>query len=184
MASLWVSLLAFCAAASTVLATSPLPTSSNGPTVTLDQGTFLGTTANGTNQFRGIPFAKQPIGDLRYRLPQPNDPYVGQYNATAFGNSCFQQALNLSLPTGLPNQTIEYLKTLATSSNISVGEDCLTINVFAPANATSNSNLPVVVWIYGGGFETGTSASYDPTVLVDRSIALQKPMIYVSLNYR
>jgi hypothetical protein len=60
MASLWVSLLAFCAAASTVLATSPLPTSSNGPTVTLDQGTFLGTTANGTNQFRGIPFAKQP----------------------------------------------------------------------------------------------------------------------------
>jgi acetylcholinesterase len=57
MASLWVSLLAFCAAASTVLATSPPP---NGPTVTLDQGTFIGTTANGTNQFRGIPYAQPP----------------------------------------------------------------------------------------------------------------------------
>jgi acetylcholinesterase len=181
MASLWVSLLAFCAAASTVLATSPPP---NGPTVTLDQGTFIGTTANGTNQFRGIPYAQPPVGDLRFRLPQPNDPYVGQYNATAFGASCFQQALNLSLPTGLPNQTILYLKAQATSSNISVGEDCLTINVFAPVNATRDSKLPVVAWIYGGGFETGTSASYDPTAIVDRSIALQQPIIYVSFNYR
>ncbi|KAN0142053.1 Alpha/Beta hydrolase fold [Lactarius tabidus] len=181
MASLWVSLLAFCAAASTVLAISPLP---SGPTVTLDQGTFIGTTTNGTNQFRGIPFAQPPVGDLRFRPPEPNSPYVGQYNATAFGASCFQQALNLSLPNGLPNQTLGYLETLATSSKLSLGEDCLTINVIAPANTTRNSKLPVVAWIYGGAFETGTSASYDGTILVDRSIALQQPIIYVSLNYR
>ena len=60
MVFLQASLLAFCVAASTVSATSSLPTSSNGPTVTLDQGTFIGTSVNGTNQFRGIPYAQPP----------------------------------------------------------------------------------------------------------------------------
>jgi acetylcholinesterase len=60
----------------------------------------------------------------------------------------------------------------------------LTLNVVAPANTTPGSKLPVVVWLFGGGFEFGSSASYDGSIIVNRSIELQKPVIYVSMNYR
>jgi carboxylesterase type B len=182
MGFLRVSLITICAAAATVLAASS-PTPATGPIVSLDSGLFTGTTANGTNKFLGIPFAQPPVGDLRFRHPKPLGPYVGNHNATAFGLSCPQQAANLSL-SGLPLATLEYLETLGTTSTIPIGEDCLFINVVAPAQATSGSKLPVVVWIYGGGFEDGSSANVDGSTIVNHSIALQKPVVYVSLNYR
>ncbi|KAH9040259.1 carotenoid ester lipase precursor [Lactarius hengduanensis] len=64
------------------------------------------------------------------------------------------------------------------------GEDCLTLNVIAPADARPGSKLPVVVWIYGGGFEVGSSAFNDGSIIVNHSIALQQPVVYVSMNYR
>ncbi|KAI9454054.1 Alpha/Beta hydrolase protein [Lactarius psammicola] len=183
MASLRVSLVAICAAAATVLAaTTPLP--SAPPIVTLDRGTFIGTTANGLNKFLGIPFAQPPVGDLRFRLPKAFGPYVGKHNATAFGPSCPQQAAPLALPEGLPNATLQYLSSLGTAGTIQMSEDCLTINVVAPAYVKPGSKLPVVAWIYGGGFEDGSSAFFDGSVIVNRSIALQQPVIYVSMNYR
>ncbi|KAI9442990.1 alpha beta-hydrolase [Lactarius indigo] len=182
MASLRVLLLAICAAAATVLATSP-PTYS-GPIVKLDRGTFVGSTANGTNKFLGIPFAKPPVGNLRFRLPEAFGSYVGKHNATAFGLSCPQQAAPLALPTGLPPQTLQFLASLGTKATIPIGEDCLTLNVIAPAYIKPGSKLPVVVWIYGGGFEDGSSAFFDGSVIVNRSIALHQPVIYVSMNYR
>ncbi|KAF8264075.1 carotenoid ester lipase precursor [Lactarius quietus] len=185
MPLLRVSFVAICATAVTVLATS-LPILPTSPIVTLDNGEFTGTTANGINKFLGIPFAQPPVGDLRFRLPQAPGPYIGKYNATAFGLSCSQQTSSSVLPNGLPNATIEYYLQVEAVNNatLSVGEDCLTVNVVAPANATPRSKLPVVVWIYGGGFEDGASASYDGTVIVNRSLALEKPVVYVSLNYR
>ncbi|KAF8264084.1 alpha beta-hydrolase [Lactarius quietus] len=182
MPLLRASFFAICATAITVLSTSAqiVPTS---PVVTLDRGEFTGTTANGISKFLGIPFAKPPVGDLRFRLPQAPEPYDGKYNATAFGLSCPQQADNLVLSIKLPNATLEYLKSRV-GATLSVGEVCLTVNVVIPANATSGSNLPVVVWIYGGGFEDGSSASFDGTVIVNRSIVLEQPVVYVSMNYR
>ncbi|KAF8261988.1 carotenoid ester lipase precursor [Lactarius quietus] len=182
MPFLRVSFLAICATASTVLATPP-PIPSASPIVTLDKGEFIGTTANGINKFLGIPFAQPPVGDLRFRLPQAPGAYDGKYNATAFGLSCPQQSDNPVLPNGLPNATLEYLEAVS-QAKLSVGEDCLTVNVVAPANATPRSKLPVVVWIYGGGFDDGASANFDGTVIVNRSIALEQPVVYVSLNYR
>jgi carboxylesterase type B len=64
------------------------------------------------------------------------------------------------------------------------GEDCLNLNVITPANVRPGSKLPVVVWIYGGAFEEGSTILYDGTVIVNRSITLQQPVIYVSMNYR
>lgn len=61
---------------------------------------------------------------MRFRLPKELDPYCGQYNATAFGLSCPQQAAALTLPSGLPNATIQYLKGLSSTTQPSVGEDC------------------------------------------------------------
>ncbi|KAH9060191.1 carotenoid ester lipase precursor [Lactarius vividus] len=181
MVFLQASLLIICAATAIVLA--PFATHTTGPTVTLDRGKFLGTTTGGVNKFLGIPFAKPPVADLRFRLPKAFDPYVGKHNATAFGLSCPQQAVALAVPDGLPRETLEYLSSTSGTTTLD-GEDCLTLNVFAPSKIKRGSMLPVVVWIYGGGFEFGSSTLYDGGVIVNRSIALGEPVIYVSMNYR
>ncbi|KAH9060193.1 carotenoid ester lipase precursor [Lactarius vividus] len=192
MAFLLASLLIICATTATVL---PPPTiHATCPVVTLDGGTFIGTTTGDVNKFLGIPFAKPPlaftdrVGKLRFHLPQAPDPYVGTHNATAYGLSCPQQATTLALPNGLPQQTLDLLSGLlgtgATILEVPDGEDCLTLNVIAPSNAEPGSELPVVVWIYGGAFETGSSLLYDGSIIVNRSIALQQPVVYVSFNYR
>ena len=145
MVFLRVSLFAIYAAAATVLA-AYTPTPPTAPSVTLDRGLFTGTTANGTNKFLGIPFAQLPsvididfgsaplchprltcqtnrVGNLRFRHPQPPNPYVGKHNATAFGLSCPQQASGRTLPSGLPPPTLAALQGLGATPN-SVGEDC------------------------------------------------------------
>ncbi|KAF8272611.1 Alpha/Beta hydrolase protein [Lactarius quietus] len=160
-------------------------THSDYPIVTLDSGTFIGTTANGTNKFLGIPFAQPPVGNLRFRLPQALGPYVGKSNATTYGLSCPQQTTTFPIVNGFPQESLDALSRLPGAEITLVdGEDCLYLNVIAPAHARPASNLPVVVWIYGGGYETGSTTLYDGTVIVNRSIALQQPVIYVSMNYR
>ncbi|KAF8260204.1 carotenoid ester lipase precursor [Lactarius quietus] len=179
MAFLRASLVALCAATATVFAAPT--TYATPPTVTLDQGTFIGASADGVHRFLGIPFAQPPVGDLRLRLPQVVGPYSGTYNATAFGLSCPQQVSPLAIPSGLPQEAVDFL---SSEPPIPDGEDCLTLNVVAPAHARPGSVLPVVVWIYGGGFEFGSTTLYNGTIIVNRSIALDEPVIYVSMNYR
>jgi carboxylesterase type B len=182
MAFLRAKLFALCAATATVLAAPT--TYATPPIVTLDEGTFIGTSNDSVNTFLGIPFAQPPVGDLRLRLPQALAPYpAGTYNATAFGLSCPQQAATLAIPSGLPEETLKALA-LEIGTPTPDGEDCLTLNVFVPANVRRGEMLPIVVWIYGGGFEDGATASYNGTIIVNRSIALNEPVIYVSMNYR
>jgi acetylcholinesterase len=184
MTFLRAKLFTLCTATAIVLAAPSPTTYATPPIVTLDKGTFIGTSNNGVNTFLGIPFAQPPVGNLRLRLPQPLSPYTaGIYNATAFGLSCPQQAVAPAIPSGLPEETLEALA-LEAGTPPPNGEDCLTINVFVPANARCGAMLPVVVWIYGGGFEGGATASYDGSIIVNRSIALNEPVIYVSMNYR
>ncbi|VDC07075.1 unnamed protein product [Peniophora sp. CBMAI 1063] len=154
------------------------------PTVALDNGTFVGVTEGPISIFRGIPFAQPPIGDLRLRLPVANDPYNGTYDATAFGASCIQQLSSDKNLTGLNPVAATILEGFLSDSNITDSEDCLTINVYTPANATENSQLPVVFWIYGGGFEDGQTASFNGSVIVERALQLELPVVYVSVNYR
>ncbi|GJE92632.1 carotenoid ester lipase precursor [Phanerochaete sordida] len=157
------------------------------PTVSLDNATFIGVQNGLTNKFLGMPFAKPPVGDLRFRLPVPNDPYDGTYNATQFGFTCAQQAgPPVTIPPILYNVTAEVAALEATlfSAMTPVDEDCLTLNVWTPANVTDGAKLPVTVWIYGGAFETGSSSATDASALVNRSIELGEPIVYVSFNYR
>ncbi|KAJ7624440.1 carotenoid ester lipase precursor [Roridomyces roridus] len=164
------------------------------PTVQLDNGTFTGTTTgsapnttSNTTSFLGIPFAFPPVGDLRFRLPVAHEPYNGSFNATTMSPACTQQALVypdltlLPFPLGVEvNAILHSVYTVVTPDS----EDCLYINVIKPNWATSTSNLPVVVWIYGGAFQTGSTSQNDGKVIVERSIFLNKPVIYVSMNYR
>lgn len=63
-------------------------------------------------------------------------------------------------------------------------EDCLTLNVQRPGGVKAGDNLPVLLWIFGGGFEIGSSATYDGAHVVETSVALGKPVVFVAINYR
>ncbi|KAI0671152.1 carotenoid ester lipase precursor [Trametes maxima] len=155
-----------------------------GPTVQLDQGTFVGTTDGTTNKFLGIPFAKAPVGDLRFNLPVAVDPYTGTHTVTAFGPSCPQQAINFDFPSELAEDAVNFIVNSIFQLVFPSQEDCLSINVMVPAGTKPNAKLPVVAWIFGGGFELGSPSMYDGGSIVSRSIKLGEPVIYVSMNYR
>lgn len=109
-----------------------------GPIVHTQYGDLRGLTVGNVTSYRGIPYATPPVGEYRWRPPQPVAPWKEVRDATKDCASCPQ--------TAWPGST-------ATMS-----EDCLFINVWAPATATNSSKLPVMVWIHGGGF-TGGSGS-------------------------
>ncbi|KZV64422.1 alpha/beta-hydrolase [Peniophora sp. CONT] len=138
------------------------------PVVDLDIGPFRGTTANGTDIFLGIPFAQPPVGRLRFVAPQPITTRTnGVRDAVQFGNACPQP----------PN---------VTSLGAEIGEDCLFLNVWRPDGVKEGDELPVLMWIYGGKFVNGASSApgFDGEHIVGRSVALGKPIIFVSINYR
>ncbi|KAL0947937.1 hypothetical protein HGRIS_010568 [Hohenbuehelia grisea] len=93
-----------------------------------------------------------------------------------------------SIPTDvIPQVVVNVLKNKFNEiapQNLNQSEDCLTINVFRPPGISSSSKLPVVVWIFGGGFIVGAPNRYKAGMVVERSIQLNKPVVYVSLNYR
>ncbi|KIM38333.1 hypothetical protein M413DRAFT_30177 [Hebeloma cylindrosporum] len=140
------------------------------PTVYLDLATVTGIESGNITKFLGIPFGEAP----RFHLPLPVPPYVASIDATAYGPSCPQQLLSPN-PLFPPGTSPTY-----------ESEDCLSVNVLRPNGVNVSSKLPVAVWIYGGGFEVGSSEQYDAlnTRMVERSIALGKPLVLVSVNYR
>ncbi|KAF8178205.1 Alpha/Beta hydrolase protein [Mycena galopus ATCC 62051] len=124
--------------------------------------------ALGGEFFGGIPYAEGPIGDLRFARPVPKFSLgnLSTFNATEFGASCIQPPSPFT-PVDLP-----------------LSEDCLTINVFRPAGLEADAALPVMAWIFGGSFFTGTPVTFNASSLVARSVARGTPIIYVSFNYR
>ncbi|KAH6916593.1 carotenoid ester lipase [Coprinopsis sp. MPI-PUGE-AT-0042] len=159
------------------------------PTVRLDQATVTGTRLDGTiDKFLGIPFAQPPVGDLRFRLPAKINSYNESFDATQYGFSCIQQnaptSANPLEPVALLLSEIRDL--FQPAPPIPQDEDCLTLNVVRPAGVAANASLPVLVWIYGGGFAGGSTLAFDGIVtsVVNRSIALEKPVVLVSINYR
>jgi para-nitrobenzyl esterase len=113
--------------------------------------------------WKGIPFAKPPVGDLRWRPPVPAPDWQGVRDAAAFGSACLQPAPD---PKGL------YSNGMAPTS-----EDCLTLNVWAPAGARK---LPVMVWIHGGALVGGSGSE----TLYDGAKLARHGIIFVSINYR
>ena len=135
------------------------------PIANTAQGQVEGSERDGVLRFAGIPFAKPPVGDLRFRPPQPADPWDGVRPATAFGDTCMQSASPIdALFGGQPEPT---------------SEDCLYLNVWTPA--LDGAERPVMVWIHGGAFMmgSGSSAMYDGA-----SFARRGDVVFVSLNYR
>ena len=133
--------------------------------VTIEQGTLKGQISDGITSFLGIPYAKPPIGNLRWRPPQPPESWTGTREADEFGLACPQ-----------------ILYPDVASMDNSVGpqsEDCLYLNIWKPEDAT-NKQLPVMVWIHGGGFAIGGTkiANYSGEKFA------QKGVVLVSIAYR
>ncbi|XP_014357099.2 juvenile hormone esterase [Papilio machaon] len=110
--------------------------------------------------FKGIPYAQPPVGDLRFKAPQPPRPWTGVRDATKLGEECY----HFDPFFGTPTQG---------------SEDCLYLNVYSP-NVSPPKPLPVMVWIHGGGFVCGSSSDdlYGPQFLVRHDVIL------VTINYR
>jgi carboxylesterase type B len=122
------------------------------PTVTIKNGTVVGSTNGIIDSFNGVPFAQPPVGNLRLKPPQSITKPYGTITATGVPTACpqFGSTDNLNdLPTGVLGQILD-LPIVQTASK--AGEDCLTVNVQRPAGTNSSSKLPVLFWIYGGGF--------------------------------
>jgi para-nitrobenzyl esterase len=131
------------------------------PRVDTRQGPVEGFTAKGVDQFLGIPYATPPVGDLRWRPPQPAAAWSGVRQATTFGPACAQ---------------VTTLGVFAGPAN--ANEDCLTLNVFTPKLGAA-AKAPVIVWIHGGGNVDGASSDYDASRL-----ASVGNTVVVTINYR
>ncbi|PIL35136.1 hypothetical protein GSI_02925 [Ganoderma sinense ZZ0214-1] len=154
------------------------------PSIQLDDGTFIGTSDGTVDRFLGIPFGKPPTGNLRFNLPAAVDPYNGTHAVTSFGPACPQQAVTLPVVSGLVQEVVDLILNGVYQVITPSSEDCLSINVVVPAGTKPGAKLPVAVWIFGGGFELGGTDIYDGGVVVKRSIELNEPVVYVSMNYR
>ncbi|EPT05194.1 hypothetical protein FOMPIDRAFT_84174 [Fomitopsis schrenkii] len=136
-----------------------------------------------------IPFAEPPVGNLRFAPPRPLKlkSWLGVRNATTYGAACLQQNTSIGggagqLPFKLPSFTYPIANVTPIQQQ---SEDCLFINVVTPAQIHSTkSGLPVLMWFFGGGYETGDSSSFPGAPIVERSLVLDEPVIFVSANYR
>src|SRR5690242_9840496 len=153
----WITTAAMLATLCGVAAVPASGASPAGPVVRAPDGAVRGVRAAGVHEFLGIPYAAPPVGALRWRPPRPAARWAGVRAATAFAPHCAQPAT----PFG----------------KASTSEDCLYLNVFAPAGRGAG-NRPVLVWIHGGALVTGESDDYDPSALVRRGV------VVVTLNYR
>lgn len=163
---------------------APVEERQSGPSVTIANGTVVGSTSQGVDSFKGIPFADPPVGDLRLRAPRPLSKGFGTFTATGSPRACPQFFTPVNQG-NLPQDALgKLVNTPLVQQITNAGEDCLTININRPSTATSSSKLPVLFWIYGGGFEAGSAGMYDGSSIVRKSISLKQDVIYVAVAYR
>ena len=148
--------------ASVLVAAVSLATAGAAQQALTESGTISGVRANGLSVYKGVPFAAPPIGDLRWRPPMPAAPWTGTRKAETFAPACMQ--VGVSMPGETPP---------------SVSEDCLYLNIWTPADSPQE-HLPVIVWIYGGGYINGSASM--PLYWGDQ--LAQKSVIVVTIAYR
>ena len=140
----------------------PPPTLAQSPRALTESGAISGVHESGLNVYKGIPFAAPPVGDLRWRPPAHVASWTGTRKADAFAPACMQTGVSM------PGETPP-----------AVSEDCLYLNIWTPAK-NGQAKLPVIVWIYGGGYINGSASM--PLYWGDK--LAHKGVIVVTIAYR
>jgi para-nitrobenzyl esterase len=135
-----------------------------GSEITTKAGILRGVTVGDVTVFKGIPYAAPPVGEFRWRPPQPVKAWQGVRDAGKFGSNCAQGGWG----------------TAAGKIQEGSSEDCLYLNLWAPAGTKADAKLPVIVWIHGGGFTGGSGSS--PQNFGDQFT--KQGVILISFNYR
>ncbi|MET0379371.1 MAG: carboxylesterase family protein, partial [Spongiibacteraceae bacterium] len=160
---------------SATLATSvayAVPPSRDPTVVQIGQGKLAGAIdpEHEVLSFKGIPYAKPPVGELRWRAPVTAPGWSGVRQATSFGNICPQGSVDIGS---------------GGTATTAGSEDCLYLNVYTPVKITRRGNVvtpqarPVMVWIHGGAWVAGTGNTFDPSVLAPKG-----DVVVVTINYR
>nr|XP_051702852.1 cocaine esterase-like isoform X12 [Oryctolagus cuniculus] len=124
----------------------------------------------GVHTFLGIPFAKPPLGPLRFAPPEPAEAWSGVRDGTSHPAMCLQDLAIMDQDVLLLNFT---------PPSIPMSEDCLYLNIYSPAHAREGSDLPVMVWIHGGALTMGMASLYDGSAL-----AAFEDVVMVTIQYR
>ncbi|GAB1293469.1 Carboxylesterase 1C [Apodemus speciosus] len=167
-ALLWASL-----AACPIWGYSSLP-----PVVDTKQGKVLGkyVSLEGFQKpvavFLGVPFAKPPLGSLRFAPPEPVEPWSIVKNATSYPPMCSQEAV-------AGQHLSDTFNTKKESVPLEFSEDCLYLNIYSPADLTKSSDCLVMVWIHGGGMVIGGASTYDGLAL-----SAHENVVVVTIQYR
>ncbi|CAI6100609.1 unnamed protein product [Clonostachys chloroleuca] len=144
------------------------------PIVNIRNGTLAGSYDSVRHQdaFLGVPFAASPTGNLRFSLPQPPKPWKGIKSAKSYGPLCLGNSAGL---VGFSQNT-----------SAPMSEDCLQINIIRPSGINKSRKLPVFAWIHGGAWVEGSAGDprYNGSFLVETSVQMGTPIIFVSFNYR
>ncbi|KAJ5909238.1 secreted lipase [Penicillium taxi] len=146
--------------------------------------TIIGSSRNGIDSFNGIPFALPPVGPLRLKPPQPITIPFGIIKATGGARSCPQFFFTTNTKNYLQSILGKFMNTILLQTVVDAGEDCLNLSIRRPAGTKSGAKLPVIVWIYGGGFEIGSTGSYDGGPFVSSAVKLGMPVVFLAMNYR
>lgn len=164
------------------------------PTVTIKNGTVVGTSSGGVEKFLGIPYALPPVKDRRLRQPAAITTTFGSLMATATPSYCPQFNASTSAgsspasATDLPSINSNGTSVAALLVNLvqpaSQSEDCLYLSVHRPSGVKYLSDVPVVVWIHGGAFQIGGSGTYNADALFTKAGLLGEPFVFVAINYR
>jgi para-nitrobenzyl esterase len=139
----------------------------NSVVVRVDSGQLEGVVEDGVASYKGIPFAAPPVGELRWRPPQPVAPWTGVRPAAEFGADCMQERFGPAQAAG-------------SNTAPAPSENCLFLNVWGPASARAAARLPVMVWIHGGGFVGGSGSS----PFTSGVQFAKQGVVLVSINYR
>lgn len=123
-------------------------------------------TDTGVHTFLGIPFAKPPVGPLRFAPPEAPEPWSGVRDGTSYPAMCLQDTDTMKMF----NMTIP---------SVPVSEDCLYLNIYTPAHVHAGSRLPVMVWIHGGALVLGSASMFDGSIL-----AASENVVVVTIQYR
>jgi len=149
--------------------------------VWVDNVEIIGQSADGISAFLGIPFARAPVGNLRWQPPQTDVHLAGPFWANSFAPACPQGDSNTRWYQAVANRLHGSASDIPIHAAPQIAENCLALNIWAPIDINSNNPVPVLVWIHGGGHRDGYS--YEPNYQ-GQALAKQMHVMVVSIGYR